>query len=594
MTTSNLKRTHHCNQLKASDLDKEATLMGWVQTRRDHGGVIFIDLRDREGVTQVVFNPEFFPEVHKKAHIIRNEFVIGIKGKVLKRPEGMINKKLATGEIEVMASQIEIYNEASTPQFLIEEDTDASENIRLRYRFLDLRRSDMQKNIITRHKTGAVIRNFLNKNEYLDIETPFLTKSAPEGARDYLVPSRVNTGQFYALPQSPQLFKQVLMVAGFDKYYQIVKCFRDEDLRADRQPEFTQIDIEASFVDKEDIMNLSEKMMKKIFEEILDIKLQIPFKRFDYDEAILRYGLDKPDTRFGLELTDISEIMEQSGCKVFANAVKKGGIVKAINVKKSASFSRKEIEGFTEFVGVYNAKGLAWIKIKEGGKWQSPIAKFFTEQEIEKLSNKLDMQEQDIIFFVADKPKVVNEALGNLRNHLAEKLNLIDKNLYNFLWVTDFPMFEYDEIEKSYKALHHPFTSPVKEDYDKLETDPLSVKSEAYDLILNGSEIGGGSIRIHRTDIQKKVFEALGIEEKDYKEKFDFLLKALEAGAPPHGGIAFGFDRLVMMLCGTTSIREVIAFPKTQKAACLLTNAPAAASKKQLEELFIKVKPHLK
>ncbi|MBW1616200.1 MAG: aspartate--tRNA ligase [Deltaproteobacteria bacterium] len=593
MTTTELKRTHHCNQLNASDLDEKAILMGWVQTRRDHGGVIFVDLRDREGVTQVVFNPEFFPKVHQQAHIIRNEFVIGIKGKVLKRPEGMINKKLATGEIEVMAESLEIYNEASTPPFLIEEDTDASENIRLRYRFFDLRRPDMQQNIITRHKTGAVIRNFLNKNKYLDIETPFLTKSAPEGARDYLVPSRVNTGRFYALPQSPQLFKQVLMVAGFDKYYQIVKCFRDEDLRADRQPEFTQIDIEASFVDKEDIMELSEKMMKKIFEEVLNIKLRTPFKRLNYDEAILRYGLDKPDTRFGLELTDISDIMEQSGCKVFANAVKKGGIVKAVNVK-NASFSRKDIEGFTEFVGVYNAKGLAWIKIKEGEKWQSPIAKFFTEQEIKKLSDKLDMQEQDIIFFVADKPKVVNEALGNLRNHLAEKLDLIDKNIYDFLWVTDFPMFEYDETEKSYKALHHPFTSPVKKDYDKLKTDSLSVKSEAYDLILNGSEIGGGSIRIHRKEIQKKVFEVLGIKEEEYKEKFDFLLKALEAGAPPHGGIAFGFDRLIMMLCGTTSIRDVIAFPKTQKAACLLTNAPADASKKQLEELFIKVKPHLK
>ncbi|MBW1614939.1 MAG: aspartate--tRNA ligase [Deltaproteobacteria bacterium] len=590
MTTSILKRTHNCNQLGISDLNKETTLMGWVQTRRDHGGVIFVDLRDREGVTQVVFNPEYSAGVHKQAHVIRNEFVIGIKGIVSKRPEGMINKKLATGEIEIMADRLEIYNSASTPPFLIEEDTDASENIRLRYRYLDLRRPDMQKNIRTRHKTGVVIRNFLNENGYLDIETPFLTKSTPEGARDYLVPSRVNSGQFYALPQSPQLFKQVLMVAGFDKYYQIVKCFRDEDLRADRQPEFTQIDIEASFVDKEEIMKLSEKMMKKIFDEILNIKLKIPFNRLSYDEAMLRYGLDKPDTRFGLELIDISEIMEKSGCKVFADAVKKGGIVKAINAKKCASFSRKEIEQFTEFVGVYNAKGLAWIKIKENGKWQSPIAKFFTEQEIDALSDKIDMQKDDIIFFVADKPKVVNEALGNLRNHLAEKLDLIDKNLYNFLWVTDFPMFQYDEAEKAYQALHHPFTSPKKADLDKLETNPLSVKSEAYDLVLNGSEIGGGSIRNHRTDIQKKIFGILGIEEEGYKEKFGFLLEALEAGAPPHGGIAFGLDRLVMILCGTTSIREVIAFPKTQKAACLFTNAPSAASKMQLEELFIKVK----
>ncbi|MDL2270090.1 aspartate--tRNA ligase, partial [Desulfosarcina sp. OttesenSCG-928-G17] len=522
-----MRRTHHCNALAADALGQNVTLMGWVLRRRDHGGVIFIDLRDREGITQVVFNPENHPDVHAKAHVLRSEFVIGIRGKVALRPDGMVNPKLATGEIEVIADDLKILNTAQTPPFMIEDHVDVSEPIRLKNRHLDLRRPTLQRNLITRHKTGAAVRRFLNANGFLDIETPVLTKSTPEGARDYLVPSRVNPGQFYALPQSPQLFKQLLMVSGFDRYYQIVRCFRDEDLRADRQPEFTQIDMEMSFVGEEDLMTISENMMAAVFSEVMEKPLPLPFPRLTWNEAMDRYGLDKPDTRFGMELKNVSDIVAGSGFKVFASVVKNKGIVKALNAKGCIDFSRKDIDDLTAFAAVYRAKGLAWIKVKEN-EWQSPIAKFFTDEEKAALTKRINMEPGDLVFFVADTPAITNEALGQLRNHLGKKLGLIDDTRFNFVWVTHFPMFEYDETEKRYQALHHPFTAPLEADYDKLDTDPLAVRSRAYDLVLNGFEVGGGSIRIHDMDLQERIFSILGMTPDTYQEKFGFLLDALE------------------------------------------------------------------
>jgi aspartyl-tRNA synthetase len=567
-----MKRTHHCWELTAQDVGKEVVLMGWVQRRRDHGGVIFVDLRDREGITQVVFNPEVDKEVHAKAHAIRSEYVLAARGTVVPRPEGMINPKLKTGEIDVLASELKILNHSKTPPFVLEEDTQVSENIRLQYRYLDMRCPTLKNSLMLRHRAATVVRTYLNAQGFLDIETPFLTKSTPEGARDYLVPSRVNPGQFYALPQSPQIFKQLLMMGGFEKYYQIARCFRDEDLRADRQPEFTQIDMEMSFVTEDDVMALAEGMMAALFEEILGLKLSLPFKRLTYDEAVGRFGLDKPDTRFGLELTDVSDIVAEAEFKAFANVVKKGGIVKAINAKGCVDLSRKELDDLTAF------------------GWQSPIAKFFSDPEKAAMTKRLDIEPGDLVMFVADQPKIVNEALGYLRNHLGRKLGLVDEDRHDFLWVTEFPLVEYDEQEKRYMALHHPFTAPLEEDMGKLADNPKPVRSRAYDLVLNGSEIGGGSIRNHQRAVQEKVFEALSIEREAYEKKFGFLLEALDFGAPPHGGIAFGFDRLVMLMAKQASIRDVIAFPKTQKAACLLTDAPCHVSSDQLEELSLKIR----
>ena len=584
-----MRRTHHCSELTAKDVGKEVVLMGWVQRRRDHGGVIFVDLRDREGVTQVVFNPEFNKAVHVNAHAIRNEFVLAVRGTVMRRPPRMINPKMKTGEIDVMASELRILNLSHTPPFVLEDDTQVSESTRLRYRYLDMRRPVLQKNLGLRHRAATAIRLYLNKLGFLDIETPFLTKSTPEGARDYLVPSRVNPGQFYALPQSPQIFKQLLMLAGFDRYYQIVRCFRDEDLRADRQPEFTQIDLEMSFVTEDDVIEVTEGMMAALFKEVLGIEVKRPFKRLTYDEATGRFGIDKPDLRFGLDLKDVSDIVANSEFKAFADEVRAGGLVKAINAKGCIHLSRKEIDNLTEFVAIYKAKGLPWIKVQPHA-WQSPLAKFFTHSERQSLSLRLDMEPGDLVLFIADHPKVVNEALGRLRSHLGHKLGLVDDDQYDFVWVTEFPLMEYDEDEKRYVAVHHPFTAPLERDMEHLAEEPLVVRSRAYDLVLNGAEIGGGSIRNHQRVVQERVFEALGIDRETYEKKFGFLLEALDFGAPPHGGIAIGFDRLIMLMAKQASIRDVIAFPKTQKAACLLTGTPCEASPAQLEELSLKVR----
>ncbi len=583
-----LKRSHFCNDLSAENVGEEVTLMGWVLRRRDHGGVIFIDLRDRWGITQVVFNPEVEKEVHAKAHDLRSEWVLAVKGRVERRPDDMENPNLKTGEIEVLVSELRILNTSQTPPFPLDEEMEVSDNLRLKYRYMDLRRPGMAANIITRHNATKAIRDYLNNNNFLEVETPILTKSTPEGARDYLVPSRVNAGRFFALPQSPQLFKQLLMVSGMDRYFQIVRCFRDEDLRADRQPEFTQVDMELSFIGEDDIYNVAEGMMSHLFKVTRGIDLDTPFARMTYDEAIDRFGTDRPDTRFGLELISLTDTVRNCGFQVFRTVVEKGGLVKSINAKKCAHFSRKDLDNLTEYVGQFGAKGLAWVKVKEEGEWQSPIAKFFTDEERADMSGVLQAEEGDLLFFVADQPAIVNQALAELRLELARRLSLVNKEVFNFIWVTDFPLLEYDHDEKRHTAVHHPFTAPKEEDLGLLDTDPGQVRSRAYDMVLNGSEIGGGSIRIHQKQLQSKVFNALGISNEEADEKFGFLLQALELGAPPHGGIAFGLDRLLMIICERESIRDVIAFPKTQKATCPLTDAPSSVARKQLTELYLR------
>jgi aspartyl-tRNA synthetase len=583
-----LSRTHSCNDLGKKNVGEQVTLMGWVLRRRDHGGVIFIDLRDRRGITQVVFNPEINPEVHAKAHQIRSEWVLAIRGRVESRPGEMANPKLATGEVEILVDELRILNSSETPPFPLDEVVEISDNLRLQYRYLDLRRPEMAANLIMRHKAVQIIRNYLNDLDFLDIETPMLTRSTPEGARDYLVPSRVNAGKFYALPQSPQLFKQLLMIAGMDRYYQIVKCFRDEDLRADRQPEFTQIDMELSFVDEEQIMAINEGMITKLFKETLGVELAPPLPRLTFDDAMNRFGTDRPDVRFGMELIDLTEIAANCGFKVFRSIADKGGTIRAINAKGCADFTRKELDLLTEYVAQFGAKGLAWVKMKADGEWQSPIAKFFTDEERATIAAAVDAVEGDLLFFGADSKKVVLQVLSELRVELARRLDLLKKDDFNFVWVTDFPLMEYDEKEKRYQALHHPFTAPKEEDVEKLDTDPAGVYSRAYDLVLNGTEIGGGSIRIHQKSLQSKVLDVLGIGAEEANEKFGFLLRALELGAPPHGGLAFGLDRLLMIITGSDSIRNVIAFPKTQKATCPLTEAPASVARKQLTELHIR------
>ena len=582
-----LRRTHTCNDLGPDFLDRETILMGWVLRRRDHGGVIFIDLRDRWGITQIVFNPEINEAVHAKAHQLRSEWVIAVRGTVARRPAAMENHKLKTGAIEVLVHELRILNTSETPPFPLDEDIEVSDTLRLQYRYLDLRRPEIANNLVLRHQALQTVRSYLNDNSFLEIETPMLTRSTPEGARDYLVPSRVNAGKFYALPQSPQLFKQILMVAGMDRYYQIVKCFRDEDLRADRQPEFTQIDMELSFITEAEIITLVEGMIKNLFKAVRGIELQPPFAQMTYDEAMRRYGTDRPDTRFGLELVDLTETLRGCGFKVFQSAIEKGGVVKAINAKGCGGFSRKDLDDLTEFAGRFGARGMAWIKIKED-EWQSPITKFFSPEEIAAMATALDARPGDLILFGADQTRTVHQVLAELRLELARRLGLIEPGSFSFLWVTDFPLLEYDDEARRYTAVHHPFTAPREDQLDLLATDPGAVKSRAYDLVLNGSEIGGGSIRIHNPAMQQQIFKALGIDAEEAREKFGFLLRALELGAPPHGGIAFGVDRLMMLLTGSSSIRDVIAFPKTQKATCPLTDAPSPVARKQLTELHLR------
>ncbi|MBI5511478.1 MAG: aspartate--tRNA ligase [Deltaproteobacteria bacterium] len=583
-----IKRSHRCGSLREADIGIEVVLMGWVHNRRDHGGCVFVDLRDREGVTQVVFDPEVDKEAHALSGDLRAEWVIGVVGKVRSRG-GNVNPKIKTGAIEVAAVRLEVLAKAKPPPFPIEEEIDTSEETRLKYRFLDLRRPGLQRNLILRHQFNQVVRRTLDAEGFLELETPFLIKSTPEGARDYVVPSRVHGGKFFALPQSPQLFKQLFMVSGFDRYFQIARCFRDEDLRAERQPEFTQVDMEMSFISPADIQAVVEKILVEAWRALLGVELPTPFQRLSYDEAMARFGVDAPDLRFGLELNDLSDTVRAVGFKVFADTVAAGGVVKALNLHGTGDWSRKDLEELEEFVKPYGAKGLAWIKVKEDGSWQGPVAKFFKPEEQAAVAAKLSLAVGDTAVFVADRAKVAHAALGNLRKHVAKKRNLIPKGTFRFCWVTEFPLFEYDDETQRYFAAHHPFTAPQPEHVEAMVKDPGRVKAQAYDIVLNGIEIGGGSIRIHDSVLQQRMFEALGIGEAEAKAKFGFLLEALQFGAPPHGGLALGVDRIMMLICGTDSIRDVIAFPKTQKQTDLMLDAPARLDPAQLAELSIRV-----
>jgi len=583
-----LQRTHDCGTLSDKHIGETVTLCGWVHTRRDHGGLIFVDLWDKYGITQVVLNPQIDQLAHEHAQSIRGNYVIGVVGIVRARPEDMVNPKLKTGMIEVYVDALSILNPSETPPISPWEPQDTSEALRLKYRFLDLRGPELQRNLKMRYDITRVARNELHRNGFMEVETPMLTKSTPEGARDYLVPSRLNPQKFYALPQSPQLFKQILMVAGMDRYYQIVKCFRDEDLRQDRQPEFTQIDIEMSFGNEKLLFQITEEMMAAIYQEVLGIKIETPFPLLKYQDAIDRFGTDKPDMRFGMEIVDLGEIVRGTSFKVFAQVLESGGQVRALNVKNSAeTLSRKALDDLTEIAKTYGAKGMAWIKVQEN-ELQSPIIKFFEQEMLDNMLKALGSEPGDTVVFIADTPKIVAGALAHLRLALGKQLNLIDKSKNAFTWVTEFPLVEYDETEKRYAAMHHPFTAPREEDLAKFESDPGSIKARAYDLVLNGNEIGGGSIRIHQKEVQEKMFKLLGINQEEAEAKFGFLLEALQYGAPPHCGIAMGLDRVTMLLSGATSIRDVIAFPKTQKATCLMTQAPSEVDPKQLRELKLK------
>lgn len=583
----NLRRTIMCGELRPEHVGKEVVLMGWVQRERNLGSIIFVDLRDTTGICQIVFDNTVSDEVFSKAEKVRAEYVLAVRGKV--RIRQSINKDIPTGEVEVLAEELKILDEAETPPIYIKDDDNVSESMRLKYRYLDLRKPSMQERLKIRAKTAKVVRDFLTENNFIEIETPMLTKPTPEGARDYLVPSRVNPGEFYALPQSPQIMKQLLMVAGMDRYYQIVKCFRDEDLRANRQPEFTQIDIEMSFVDMEDVMAINEKLIHRIFKEIKGIEIELPISKMTYREAMERYGVDKPDLRFGFELVNISDIVKNSNFRVFSQAVESKGSVRGINIKGYGDrFTRKDISSLEEYAKTYGAKGLAWIKITEEGI-TSPIAKFLSDEELEKILESMDGEKGDLLLFVADKDPIVFDSLGNLRNEVARRLEILDPNEYKFVWITEFPLFEFDEEENRFVAKHHPFTHPMDEDIDLLETNPEKVRAKAYDIVINGEEMGGGSIRINNSELQKRMFKALGFTEEEAMEKFGFLIEAFKYGTPPHGGIAYGFDRLIMLLTNTSNIRDVIAFPKTQSATCLMTNAPTTVSKQQLEEVHIKL-----
>ncbi|HCZ1615923.1 TPA: aspartate--tRNA ligase [Staphylococcus aureus] len=585
------KRTTYCGLVTEAFLGQEITLKGWVNNRRDLGGLIFVDLRDREGIVQVVFNPAFSEEALKIAETVRSEYVVEVQGTVTKRDPETVNPKIKTGQVEVQVTNIKVINKSETPPFSInEENVNVDENIRLKYRYLDLRRQELAQTFKMRHQITRSIRRYLDDEGFFDIETPVLTKSTPEGARDYLVPSRVHDGEFYALPQSPQLFKQLLMISGFDKYYQIVKCFRDEDLRADRQPEFTQVDIEMSFVDQEDVMQMGEDMLKKVVKEVKGVEINGAFPRMTYKEAMRRYGSDKPDTRFEMELIDVSQLGRDMDFKVFKDTVENDGEIKAIVAKGAAEqYTRKDMDALTEFVNIYGAKGLAWVKVVEDGL-TGPIGRFFEAENVETLLTLTGAEAGDLVMFVADKPNVVAQSLGALRVKLAKELGLIDETKLNFLWVTDWPLLEYDEDAKRYVAAHHPFTSPKEADIAKLGTAPEEAEANAYDIVLNGYELGGGSIRIHDGELQEKMFEVLGFTKEQAQEQFGFLLDAFKYGAPPHGGIALGLDRLVMLLTNRTNLRDTIAFPKTASATCLLTNAPGEVSDKQLEELSLRIR----